>query len=84
MTFAYTSYFAPSRSDEGVVAQWYAQFPTPNVPVLADDDLAVWDYAWPGGMPAFALLNEKMIVKAADLGFSAGVAPIADAIDSLE
>jgi hypothetical protein len=83
LTFAYTSYYPPSESSKQIAKQWYQTYPSPHVPVFGDDDLEVFDFSYQGGMPFFALLNDKMIVKSYDMGIGAGVPPIADAIDSL-
>jgi hypothetical protein len=82
-TFAYTSYYAPSESTAAVVDSWYEDYKNKNIPVFADKNLEVWDYAWQGGMPFFALLNDKMIVESFDMGIGAGVAPLEGGQDSL-
>ena len=51
--------------------------------MFADKDLEVWDWAYQGGMPFFALLNDKMIVQSFDMGIGPGVAPLEEGQDSL-
>jgi len=84
LTFAYTSYYPPSESSKSIAKDWANSFPNEAVPVFSDKQLEMWDFAYQGGMPFFALLNDKMIVKSFDMGIGGGVPPLADAQASVE
>jgi hypothetical protein len=84
LTVVYSSFSTPSESTRGMAKDWYDDFPNPAVPVFEDPDMEVWDFAYDGGMPSFAYLNDRMIVKAFDLGIGAENAALAEALLSVE
>ena len=49
--------------DADDVAQWYAWFPNPKVPILLDDELQMSDWFARGSWPTIMLLNENMEVE---------------------
>jgi thiol-disulfide isomerase/thioredoxin len=51
---------------ENDVANWYAQYPNPDVAIMADDDRALFDWLWPGGYPAIFVLDENMALQSYD------------------
>lgn len=47
-------------------AAWAAQFPNPKVAVVADDERAMYDFVYPGGMPSITVLDDDMSVRVYD------------------
>lgn len=45
---------------------WYEAFPNPRIPVLADNDRALYDYLFPGSMPSLQVLDEDMTIRVYD------------------
>jgi hypothetical protein len=64
-----TIYFQDASSsppDDADVAAWFAEFPNPHVPVLADVDQAMFDWLWPGSYPSIQAVNADMTLRAYD------------------
>lgn len=83
LTMVYTSFYEPSESSKDTVADWKDEFPNKNIVLLADDDMEAWDWAYQGGMPFFALLNDKLVVESFEMGIGAGTAPLVQAQNNL-
>lgn len=83
LTFVYTSYGSPSASSRDVVEDWEDQFPNKKIVLLADDDMEAWDWAYQGGMPFFAHLNDQLVVQSFEMGIWAQTQPLVDAQNNL-
>lgn len=60
-------------------AAWADAFPNPKVAVLADNDRALYDYFFPGGMPSVQLLEDDMTLLVYDrYDFKVALASIAE------
>ena len=64
-----TVYFqdaAGAPADAADVAAWFATFPNPKIPVLADTDEALFDWLWPGSYPNLQVLEDDMTLRVYD------------------
>jgi hypothetical protein len=57
---------AGNPATPGDAAAWAEAFPNPKIPVVADNDRAMYDYLFPGSFPSIQVVDEDMTLRAYD------------------
>lgn len=65
ITVIFEDAFGNAAGPEQAVA-WAAEFPNAKIPILADNDRALWDFLFPGSYPSLTVLEQDMTLSVYD------------------